>query len=171
MAMAPISLPAAFFTGDTNAQLVAGDAAAVPVVHNNVTAWAFDDTAEEAIISGAFPWPTDYASGTVTARIAFYTASDNTNDVAFDVFVQAVTSNADTLNMGSATSWDTANSGTASVSGTTAGDLRHLDITLTNKDSVAAGDDVIIGVRRDTDSGNDDIVGDVFVRWVRLTEA
>lgn len=166
-----LPLPASAFIGDNDAQLVAGDAAAAPVNHLGRPAYAFDDTDEEAITSVEFEMPAEYTgSGTLKAEIFFAMASDTTNDIAIDVFVEAKTAGTDTLDMEAASSWDTANSGTASVSGTTAGDPLSLTISLTNKDSVAAGDVVRIGLRRDCDSANDDATGDMFIYSVSIYE-
>lgn len=158
------------FVGDNDAQLVAGDGPATPKTFKGRLVWAFDDTAEEAIVSQPFAWPTAYASGAVTASVCVFMASDNTNDIAVDVFVEAVSSG-DTIDLESATSWDSANSGTVSLSGTTAGDPVFLTITLANKDSVVAGDIVRIGIRRDCDSANDDATGDMYFSHVEIYEA
>lgn len=165
-----IPLTASMFTGDTDAQLVAGDVPATPVRHKGRPAWAFDATDEEAIVSGEFTMPGQYAGGTLSADLHFAMASDATNDIALDVFVEAKTPNGDTLDMEAAVSWDTANSGTKSVGGTTAGDPLMLTVTLTNKDSVAAGDLVRIGIRRDCDSGDDDASGDLYLYAAELWE-
>lgn len=166
-----ITLPATFFSPDSDAQLVVGDNPFVFKVHEGRAVMQFDDTDEAAGVSGEFTWPDAYTgTGTLKGDILYYTASDNTNDAAFDLFVEAKTPNSDTLDMEATDSWDTANSGTASVSGSTAGDPRTMTITLSNKDSVASGDSVRIGIRRDCDSANDDIVGNVFVAWVRIYE-
>lgn len=163
-------LPASAFIGDNDAQLVAGDVAAAAKNHKGRPAMAFDDTEEEAMVSPEYVMPGQYAGGTLTADILFGMASDNTNDVALDVFVEAKTPNTDTLDMEAATSWDAANSGTVSLSGSTASDPLKLSITLTNKDSVAAGDLVRFGIRRDTDSVNDDASGDLFIYSVDIWE-
>lgn len=166
-----LELPSTLFTGDSNAQLVAGDNPAVPRTFNDTMCWQFDATDEAAIItSSRVRMPTTYAAGTTKAEIHFFMESDNTNDIALDVFVEAVTPNTDTLDLESATSWDTANSGTVSLSGSTAGDLLTLTITLTNKDSLAAGDGFRIGVRRDTDSANDDASGNLYIASVHILE-
>ena len=158
------------FVPDGDAQLVAGDNPCGITAHEGRPALSYDDTDEEAAVSVETQMPNSYAAGTLKADIHFDTASDATNDVAFDVFVEAKTPGTDTLDMESAASWDSANSGTASVAGTTAGDPQVLTITLTNKDSVAAGDLFRIGLRRDTDSANDDVSGDVYVREVVVYE-
>jgi len=132
---------------------------------------ALDDTDEEAATSAGFEWPDEYTgSGTLKATCHFYMASDNTNDIALDVFVEAVTPGTDTLDLEATDGFDAANSGTVSLSGSTAGDALSLTITLTNKDSVASGDLVRIGVRRDCDSANDDAAGDLFLASVTIYE-
>ena len=164
-----LTIPASAFIPDQNAQLVAGDVGASFVSHKDRPALSFDDTAEEAAVSPEYSMPGQYAGGTLKATLFLYTASDNTNDLAFDAFVEAVTA-LDTLDIEAAVSWDTANAGTVSVSGTTAGDLIALTITLANKDSVAAGDMVRFGVRRDCDSADDDVSGDIFLASVEIWE-
>ena len=114
--------------------------------------------------------PSQYTGSGLKAVVHFFMASDATNDIALDVFVEAKTPNADTLDMETADSWDSANSGTKSVGGTTAGDPLTLEITLTNADSVAVGDLVRFGVRRDTDSGDDDASGDLFITCIEIED-
>ncbi len=165
-----ISLPASSFVGDNDAQLVGGDAAATPVNHLGRPAMAFDATDEEAMVSAELPMPGQYAGGVLTATIHFAMASDATNDIKLDMYVEAKTPDTDTLDMEAASSWHTLNTGTVSVGGTTAGDPLTLVITLTNKDSVAAGDLVRFGIRRDCDSGDDDASGDLFIYSVDIWE-
>jgi hypothetical protein len=164
-----LSLAASSFIGDQDAQLVVGDVAVPHASHLGRPCLAFDDTAEEAAVSVEFEMPSQYTGSGLTATVHFAMASDATNDVAIDIFVEAKTWN-DNLDMEAASSWATVNAGTKSVGSTTAGDPLSLDITLTNADSVAAGDLVRIGVRRDTDSASDDAVGDMFVYSLTLED-
>ena len=131
-----LSLSANSFIGDTDANLVAGDSGAIPVLHKGRPAISFD----------------------------------NTNDIALGVYLEAKTPNVDTLDMETATSWDVANSGTISLSGSTVGDPLNLSVPLTNNDSVATGDLVRLGIRRDTLSPNDDASGKVFIYNVDFWE-
>lgn len=165
-----ILLPATSFVGDNDAQLVAGDEPAVPVNHIGRPAMAFDDSAEKAMVSAEFIVPGQYAGGTLTADILFAMATDNTNDIALDVFVEAKTPNTDTLDMETADSWGTVNTGTVSLAGSTAGDPLKLSIELTNKDNIAAGDVVRIGIRQDVDSGDNDNVGNLYIYSVDTWE-
>lgn len=119
----------------------------------------FDDTTPESVI-WVFRMPQDYASG-LTAKIQYSMASATSNNVEFEVSVMAV-SDGDSQDL-DADSFDTVNSGSATVPGT-AGYLDEISITLTNADSVAAGDWVAIKLARDADDGtNDTATGDAEV--------
>jgi hypothetical protein len=162
--------PASSMIGDNDAQLVTGDVGAPHSSHLGRPVLSFDDTEEEAAVTPEMHMPGSYGGGTLKATVHFYMASDNTNDVAIDVFVEAKTPDTDTLDMETASSWDSANSGTVSLSGSTAGDPLSMTITLTNKDSLAANDLVRFGVRRDTDSANDDASGDLYLAALEIWE-
>lgn len=166
-----LELPIGFFNGDNDAQLAAGDVSALLASFNSTWSFSFDDTEEMAIVSQRFIMPTQYTGGTLKALIGFFMASDNTNDIALEVFVEAVTPDTDTIDLETATGWDSANAGTVSLAGSTAGDPLSLTITLTNKDGVAAGDLVRIGIRRNTISANDDAAGLLYITSCQLLEA
>lgn len=165
-----LNFPASGLIGDQDAQLVAGDVAATPASKLGRPVLAFDDTDEEAALTPPVEMPSQYTGSGLTAVVHFFMASDNTNDVALDVFVEAITPNTDTLDLEAASGWGSANSGTKSLSGTTAGDLLTLEITLTNADSVAAGDLVRFGVRRDCDSADDDASGDLYLVAIEIED-
>lgn len=131
---------------------------------------AFDADTQQTCYSQAFRLPDAYAGGTVTCGIAYCMASATANTVEFEVAVEAITE-ADATDMDAASSFDTANSYTETVPGT-AGYLSVLTGTLTNKDSMAAGDYVRISLARDADDGtNDTATGDARVFWVSFYEA
>lgn len=131
---------------------------------------AFDDTAVEAAHSQPFRMPTAYTgSGTLKADIYYIMASATSNKVDFEACVEAVTA-ADAVDLDSTESFDSVNSGNATVPGT-AGYLGLITITLTNKDSVAAGDMVRLKLERDADDGTDDTAsGDARVLLVVIRE-
>lgn len=173
MAMArAIVLPAVLFVGDSNAQFVAGDNPANPAVHVDRSVLSFPDGAtESAAVSCEFQMPSDYAGGTLTAKVLYYAESATSGDFDLEVYVESKTPDADTLDMEAASSWDAANQADLTASGT-AGDPLTADVTLTNKDSVAAGDTVRIGLRRDSDDAtDDDASGALFVAWISITES
>jgi len=166
-----LNFPASALIGDNDAQLVAGDAAAPHASKLGRPVLAFDDTAEEAALTPCVAVPSQYAGGTLKATLFLFAASDTSNGCVFDVGVEAVTPDADTLDLEAAASWDTLNSsGDVDLSGTTAGDLVAATVTLANKDSIAAGDLARFGVRRDTDHANDDAVGDVYLAALEVWE-
>lgn len=131
---------------------------------------AFDDTTVEGARSAPFQMPAAYTGGgTLKADIFYMMASATTGKVDFEVAVEAVTA-ADSVDLDSAESFDTANAANQTVPGT-AGYLGKLTVTLTNKDSVAAGDMVRLKLERDADDGTDDTAsGDARVLFVTLRE-
>lgn len=167
-----LNLTATNFVGDDDAQLVAGDAACSLEFHKGRAALTFDPGGTaEAAITGEYVMPSEYAAGTLKADIILAADTATTGGVVFDVFVEAKTPGTDTFDMETDTGWDSANSsGDIDLAGTTAGDPLKATITLTNKDSVAAGDTVRFGIRRDTDHAGDDASGDAFVYAVRIFE-
>lgn len=116
---------------------------------------AFDASTEEWV-SYAFQMPADYASAPA-AKIHYKMASATSGDVVWVVQIAAV-SDGDAADV-DAKAFGTANSATVTVPGT-AGYIDVASITLTNADSVAAGDFVVVRVARDADAGGDTATGD-----------
>ena len=137
------------------------------VVHSQRLALAFDDTTNESVYLQTVLPPAYTGTGTLKARLLFYSASANSGDAGWEVGVEAVTP-ADTLDLEATSSWDTGNGGTQALSGT-AGDLTAITITLTNKDSCAAGDSFRIGIVR-TALTTDTVSGDLFLYSLELFE-
>jgi hypothetical protein len=131
-------------------------------------ALAYDATTDE----NAY-W-TDVAAqgftGAVTVVISYAIAA-TTGAVRWQCALEAVTAG-DALNLNTTDSFDTDNSGGATVPGTTY-NLAQQSITMTNADSIAAGDMYRLRVRRDADgtSGTDDAAGDCYVLAVELRDA
>jgi len=135
---------------------------------------AFDDDTPETCYSKAFRVPDAYAGGTVTCAIAYAMATGNADAIEFEVAVEAITE-ADALDTGAASSFDSVNDVDEGFSETVPGTVGYLSIltgTLTNKDSMAAGDYIRISLARDADDAtNDDATGDARVFWVAIYEA
>lgn len=110
-------------------------------------------------------------SGALSLVVSYIMASATTGSVRFQGSVEAVTPG-DATDLDAATSFDTANSAGGTVPGT-AGYLQQISITLTNADSIAAGDCVRVALNRDADgtSGTDDATGDCYVLAVEIREA
>jgi hypothetical protein len=119
----------------------------------------FDDTQDEYIYF-AFLMPDNYNSDPVV-DVYYKMASDVANDVEFGAAMACV-SDGDSQDL-DAHELDTMNySGAVAVPGT-AGYMDVASITMTNNDSVAAGDWVILCICRHPEGGNDDAVGDAEV--------
>lgn len=139
------------------------------VAHSNPprSSLAFDDSTNESAACSAV-LPIEYlGTGTLKAKLFFYSASANSGDAGWNVQVESVTPG-DTLDLEATTSFDTANNGTQALSGV-AGNLTEITISLTNKDSCAAGDLIRLGIERDADS-SDTVSGDLYLTHVELFE-
>lgn len=102
-------------------------------------------------------WPSSAGTSTPHAKGNFYMGTATSGTVVFGVQVAALSSgDSKTLK-----NFATTNLGTIAVPGT-AGIITAFDITLTNNDSVTAGDSVIIGFYRETDDSADNAGGTAF---------
>jgi len=118
--------------------------------------WLFDTTSDEFILT-SFIMPGNYVSAPVL-KVYYKCTSATTGTAAFEAQMSAIT-DADATDM-DADTLQAVNAGTATVPGT-AGYIDVITITLTNADSVAAGDHVILSLNRDTSA--DSVAGDLEV--------
>ena len=127
----------------------------------------FDDTIDESCL-WTFRMPANYASAPVL-KVQFSMASDHdpAHKVEFEGSIMAVTPQ-DAQNM-DADSYDTVNRGNTTINDDL-GYMEEVSITLTNADSVAAGDFVSLKLARDADATgeNDNATGDAEVWAVSL---
>jgi len=123
------------------------------------------DTSSEEWCTWQFRMPADYASAPV-AVVQWKAASATSGGVVWDVRIAAVTT-------GDSTDVDAKVFGSANTaSGTapgTAGYMLDTSVTLTNADSVAAGDFVVVRLARATADGSDTATGDAEVVGVAIT--
>lgn len=126
----------------------------------------FDKDDEEGIvIEGIMPEGYD-ANQDLKLDIYFWAAATS-GSVDFQAAVEAITPG-DTLDLDAGSSFDSANSGVATVPAT-AGYPGVVTVTMTKKDSIAAGDYFRIRIHRDADDGtNDTAEGDGNVFGLRL---
>jgi hypothetical protein len=125
---------------------------------------AFDASTEEQVC-WAFRMPADYASA-LTAKVQYKMTSATTGGIAFESRVAAV-SDGDSTDV-DAKAFGSANVGTATVPGT-AGYIDEVSITMTNADSVAAGDYVVAYLNRDPAHASDTATGDCEVLGLTFT--
>jgi hypothetical protein len=118
--------------------------------------WLFDDTTDEHIVTH-FVLPTNYV-GTPVLKVYYKATSDTTGTAAFEARLSALTA-ADATDM-DADAFAAVNAGSGTIPGT-AGFIEVISITLTNADSMASGDHVILCLNRDVSA--DDVTGDLEV--------
>ncbi|HEY0644576.1 MAG TPA: hypothetical protein VGD39_14215 [Nocardioides sp.] len=124
----------------------------------------FDASTEEQVC-WSFRMPADYSSSPVL-KVQYKMASATTGGVAFEARIAAVTPG-DAQDV-DAKGFAAANVGTDTVPGT-AGHLDEVSITMTNADSLAAGDFVVLYLNRDPAHASDTATGDAEVVAVALT--
>ena len=128
---------------------------------------AFDASTDETCYwTGVAP---QGITGTVTVVVSYAMASATTGSVYFQAALEAITPG-DAVDTDATTSFDTANSGNGTVPGT-AGYVQQISITMTNADSIAAGDYFRLSLNRDADNGSDSATGDAYVLAVELRDA
>lgn len=157
------------FRGD-DLPVVAGDVAPGLVLKGSKWRWAFDDTAEEGIYSPQFIMPTGYlGTGTLKVGIHGHFASATSGNADIEVRMEAVSAS-DALNLNTTQSFDSANAVNIAADAN-AGELVVGACTITNKDSVVAGDLCILHIRRDAADGtNDTATGDFYLAGIELYE-
>jgi hypothetical protein len=128
---------------------------------------AFDAATDESLM-WSLQMPGDYASAPVL-DVSYKMASGITGSVRFEGRLAAIT-DGDATDV-DAKAFAVTNSVGDAVPATTAGKLGQFSLPLTNADSVAAGDFVVVQLRRDADgtTGTDDAAGDCEVVSVRLS--
>jgi hypothetical protein len=128
----------------------------------------FDQTTIDKAYTRARRMPSQYTGGTLEATILYSMVSDvSPKTVYFDVAVEATTPDADAKDLDVTSTFDTDNTGSATVPATTAGKLGEITVTLTNDDSVAAGDLVTFRLQTNTTG---DAVGDSRVYAMEISE-
>lgn len=139
------------------------------IILQNRPCLSFDKATDETVYTPAFRMPSAYAgTGTLKLDIGYMAETVTTGDVVWACQVEAVT-DADALDLDSASGFDTANTATVTVPGT-AGYLDVATITLTNKDSVAAGDMVRLAIYRDANAAGDTADNNIRFLYATLYE-
>lgn len=124
---------------------------------------AFDATTQETVF---FRFPAlSYGSGNVTVSVDWYADTASANGIVFGASLAAITANTDTTNI-ETKAFATENTGSDTHLGTTGQRLHSFDITVSNLDSIAAGDDVTLRLRRVPANGSDTMTGDAIVTRV-----
>lgn len=111
-------------------------------------------------------------TGTLTLIISYVMASATSGTVGLQAQIEAVTDN-DATDLDAVTSFDTVNNSASTTVPATAGYIDQVSITLTNADSIAAGDYYRISVNRDADGSAiaDTATGDLYLLAIELRDS
>ena len=128
---------------------------------------AFDAAADEAVYF-TFIAPQGITTP-LAAIITFAMASATTGNIIADATLEAIT-DGDSTDTDAAESLDTANTSGATAVPATAGLIDQLSITLTNNDTITAGDYCRLRIRRVGSNGSDTATGDLLMFAVELRD-
>lgn len=114
--------------------------------------------------------PASYGSGDITCDVIWYadTSTTSTHGVAWQVAIAAITPSSDTTNV-ETKAFATAQTATTDLGSTDAQKLMKTTVTISNLDSIAAGDEVWLKVTRLVSDSADDLTGDAILTSVRLS--
>lgn len=125
----------------------------------------------DAATDEACQWPIrlpGYTSGNVTVTLFWHAETATSNDVVVGASLCAQTPNTDSGDV-TGDAWATENTATDTHLGTTAKRAHQVDITVSNLDSLADGDQVFLRIRRVGTSGSDTMTGDMHLTGVLVT--
>ena len=141
---------------------------ATPDVVNGRTVLDFDASTDESA-DWPFVMPQAYATGTLTAHVYYAMSAATSGNIVCQASIEAVADGESVTT----DSFDTANGSGQVAVPATAGLMDVFTITLTNTDSVAAGELVRLRFNRDADStsATDDAAGDMELLAIEIREA
>jgi hypothetical protein len=127
---------------------------------------AFDASTKETAF---FHFRADnYGSGNVTLTLRWYADTASSGDVVYGAQLAVITPDTDTQDV-ETKALATANTVTDSHLGTVGQRLHTCDVTITNLDSLASGDEVWLAVYRDAAAGGDTMTGDAIVVGIEVS--
>lgn len=130
--------------------------------------YAFNQSTDELVL-WTFRLPENYASAPVLKVVWSGATSTTVTDTVFwRAEVMAMTADTDSVSI-ITDSFDTPNTASDDILGTTGARPQTVDLTLTNNDSMAAGDYVALRFGRDADNASDDLAEDAYL-WALTLE-
>jgi hypothetical protein len=127
---------------------------------------AFDAAADEAAFFDF--WAVSYGSGNLTVTVEWYADTASSGVVRWEAAIAAITPNTDTQDV-ETKALATANTFDDTHLGTTGQRDHSADITVSNLDSLASGDSVVLRIRRIGSNAADTLTGDCILRKVILS--
>lgn len=129
-------------------------------------AYAFDGTTAERLYLKFSPLA--YGSGNITVTFNWYGATATSGAVVWETALAAVTPNTDTTDV-ETKAFATANTAADTHLGTTAKRAHSVDVTVSNLDSVAAGDWVWLRISRLPADAGDTMTGDAVLTGIDIS--
>jgi hypothetical protein len=128
----------------------------------------FDASTDESAFF--FFTATNYGSGNLTLEIFWYADTASSGNVVWEASIAAITPDTDTQDI-ETKSFASVNYVQDTHLGTTGQRLHKATITISNLDSIASGDSVVLKLSRDANGTNatDDMAGDACVTGLRLS--
>jgi hypothetical protein len=111
---------------------------------------------------------TGYASGNPTLTISWYADSATSGVVRWGCRLAAITSNTDSQDV-ETDGFATQQTADDTHLGTTGQRLHTIDVTISNLDSLTAGDDCVLEISRVANHANDTMTGDALMTLAVLT--
>lgn len=111
-------------------------------------------------------------TGTTTLVLTTAMASATSGTVGVQAQIEAIT-DADATDTDATTSFDTVNNSASTTVAGTAGYIKQISITMTNQDSITAGDYCRLSINRDADGSaiTDSATGDMYLLLAELRDA
>lgn len=131
-----------------------------------VSGLAYDAATEEKAY-----WKVDvpnYGSGNLTLKLRWYADTASSGDVVWGARLACITPNTDSQDV-ETKAFATQQTVTDSHLGTTGQRLHEIDLTISNLDSIAAGDAVWLEISRLGASGSDTMTGDAILERATLS--
>lgn len=104
----------------------------------------------------------NYGSGNLTVKVLWYADTATSGDVVWGTQIAAITPNSDTQDV-ETKALATANTATDTHLGTTGQRLHDIDVTVSNLDSLANGDEIWLRIYRDASAVGDTMTGDAIL--------
>jgi hypothetical protein len=127
--------------------------------------WAFDASTDEYIFSEGLFIP-NYGSGNVSVLLDFYSRTGQTSGNVVWGAALSVRTPGDAQSV-ETDAFATENTVTQAVNGTARGPTRAT-VAVSNLDSLAANDELVLRIRRLASNGSDTMTGDALLRLVTL---
>lgn len=158
-----------FIFSPLSAEFPASNFPALDLNNRRPVLWFDASTDETCYWTGIAP---QGLTGTITVVITYVMASATSGTVGIQAQIEAI-SDGDATDTDGTTSFDSVNNSSSTTVPGTAGYIDQISITMTNADSIAAGDYFRLSINRDADGSaiTDSATGDMGVYAVEFRDA